>query len=139
MCAEIPDESKHPELHRIVTLFMIHGPCGTSNLSSPCMADGKCSKKFPKEFVKETCNASDGYPHYQHCDNGCFVQKKGVHVDNRYAVPYNSYVSKNMKIHINVQICSSLQSCKYLYKYVYKGLDMASVSTTAGKVMDLVI
>ena len=30
-------------------------------------------------------------------------------------------------VHINVEICSSIVSCKYLYKYVYKGPDMASL------------
>ena len=29
--------------------------------------------------------------------------------------------------HVNIEICSTISSCKYLYKYVYKGLDMASV------------
>ena len=46
VCAEIPDRNMHPELHRIVTSFMIHGPCGSANLSSPCMVDGKCTKNF---------------------------------------------------------------------------------------------
>ena len=33
VCAEIPET--HPELHKIVTTFMIHGPCGSSNPNSP--------------------------------------------------------------------------------------------------------
>ena len=64
VCAEIPDEEQFPELDKIITTFMMHGPCGTSNPNSPCMQDGKCSKKFPKEFVEATF-AGDGYPHYQ--------------------------------------------------------------------------
>ena len=38
------------------------------------------------------------------------------------------HISKNYNVHINVEICSSIKSCKYLYKYVYKGPDMASVA-----------
>ena len=30
--------------------------------------------------------------------------------------------------HINVEVSSSIKSCKYLYKYVYKGMDCASFS-----------
>lgn len=33
---------------------MIHGPCDTRNPRSPCMRDGKCMKKYPKEFLQET-------------------------------------------------------------------------------------
>ena len=50
-------------------------------------------------------------------------------MDNRYVVPYNPYLSTKYQAHINVEICNSIKSCKYLYKYVYKGPDMASVST----------
>ncbi|XP_044598377.1 uncharacterized protein LOC123274709 [Cotesia glomerata] len=39
--AEIPDPSTDQLLFDIVTTNMIHGPCGTLNSSSPCMADGK--------------------------------------------------------------------------------------------------
>ena len=55
------------------------------------------------------------------------MYKAGVPLDNKYAVPYNPYLSKKYNAHINVEICSSIQSCKYLYKYVYKGPDMASI------------
>ena len=30
--------------------------------------------------------------------------------------------------HINVEVSSSIKSCKYLYKYAYKGMDCASFS-----------
>ena len=106
---------------------MMHGPCGLGNPNSPCMVDGKCSKNFPKDFTKQTFAGCDGYPHYRRRDNGQSVIKNGVELDNRYVVPYNPYLSKKYNAHINVEICSSIQSCKYLYKYVYKGPDMASV------------
>ena len=53
VCVEIPDEQKFPELHKTVTRLMMHGPCGMSNPKSPCMVDGKCTKKFPKQFVEK--------------------------------------------------------------------------------------
>ena len=54
--------------------------------------------------------------------------KNNVPLYNRYVVPYNAYLSKKYNAHINVEICSMITSCKYLYKYVYKGPDMASVA-----------
>ena len=62
-----------------------------SNPNSPCMEDGKCTKKFPKDF--RTYNGSDGYPQYRQRDDGKFVMKNGVPLDNRYIVPYNPYLS----------------------------------------------
>ena len=92
------------------------------------MDDGKCTKQFPKEFVEKTYAAADGYPHYRRRNDGKFVEKNGVYLDNRYVVPYNPYLSRKYNAHVNVEICSSIKSCKYLYKYVYKGPNMASVT-----------
>jgi hypothetical protein len=41
-----------------------------------------------------------------------------------YAVYYTLTAKYN--VHINVEICSSISSMKYLYKYVYKGHDSAT-------------
>ena len=74
ICAEILDEGQFPELHKVVTTFMMHGPCGISNPNSPCMEDGKCTKKFPKDFVEKTY-AGDGYPYYRRRRDGKYVIK----------------------------------------------------------------
>ena len=42
-------------------------------------------------------------------------------------VPYNPYLMLKYNCHINVEICSSVKSVKYLYKYVYKGHDRGQV------------
>ena len=125
--AEILHPENNPQLHAVVTKFMMHGPCGAANPRSPCMAEGKCTKRFPKEYTSETYTGTDGYPHYRRRNTGLYVCKSGVPLDKKYVVPYNPYLSKKYNAHINVEICSSIQSCKYLYKYVYKGPDMASV------------
>ena len=127
VCAEIPNSKTHPRLHAVVTKFMMHGPCGVANPKSPCKIDGNCSKKFPKDYVNETYAGQDGYPYYQRRNTNRCVNKSGVLLDNKYVVPYNPYLSTKYNVHINVEICSSVQSYKYLYKYVYKGPDMASV------------
>ncbi len=48
-------------------------------------------------------------------------------VDNRWIVPYNLHPITKYHAHINVEICSSISTIKYLYKYVYKGPDHATV------------
>ena len=51
-------------LYSIATPHMIHGPCGPLNQTSPCMVDGKCSKKYPRAFVKITTADNNGYLTY---------------------------------------------------------------------------
>lgn len=63
--AEIPDPSIDPELYDVVTKNMIHGPCGVLNRNSPCMIDGKCSKRYPRALIAETITGDDGYPQYR--------------------------------------------------------------------------
>ena len=42
-------------------------------------------------------------------------------VDNRNVVPYNAGLLLKYDCHINVEICTSVSSVKYIYKYIYKG------------------
>jgi hypothetical protein len=51
--AEIPNKDRDPILHEIVCKNMIHGPCGELNIRSPCMNNGKCSKKYTHKLVKD--------------------------------------------------------------------------------------
>ncbi|XP_047129685.2 uncharacterized protein LOC100201102 [Hydra vulgaris] len=125
--AEIPDPAVDPELFDIIKSCMIHGPCGILNPNSPCMKDGKCTKKFPKEFNPHTVAIFNGYPRYRRVDNGRIVNIKGNQVDNRWVVPYNPWLSKKYQAHINVEACMTIKSVKYLYKYIYKGHDCANV------------
>ncbi|GAU43626.1 hypothetical protein TSUD_185190 [Trifolium subterraneum] len=63
--AEIPKLESEPHLHVAVPKHMIHGPCGVLNESSPCMKDGHCKKRYPKEFLDETRRGNDSYPQYR--------------------------------------------------------------------------
>ncbi|GBN15496.1 hypothetical protein AVEN_64870-1 [Araneus ventricosus] len=55
--------------------------------------------------------------------------------DNRWAVPYNPWLSKKFNA-INVEVCASIKSVKYLYKYVYKGHDAAPIRFENEKTLD---
>ena len=120
--AEIPDPNINPVLYDIVMKNMIHGPC-----ADWCLVDGKCSKKFSKRFQDETVIDGNSYPLYRRRNFG-YKHKKdnGYEVDNQYVVPYNPTLLLQFNCHINVEVCSSIQSIKYIHKYIYKGHDSAS-------------
>ncbi|GFW59074.1 helitron_like_N domain-containing protein [Trichonephila clavipes] len=129
IAAEIPDPNVDQELFAIVTTNMIHGSCGTLNMS-PCMNNGKCTKRFPKPCQTDTITNIDGYPSYRRrdIDNGGQSYElrlsNGVRVDidKCWVVPYSPLLCKTYKAHINVELCSSV---KYICKYVHKGSDKA--------------
>ncbi|XP_074115778.1 ATP-dependent DNA helicase PIF1-like [Cotesia typhae] len=127
--AELPDHNLDPDLYDIIKSSMIHGPCGSFNPHSPCMVEGKCSKKYPKTFLKETETGEDGYPKYRRrspADNGIKIMLNGIEIDNRWVVPYNPVLSRTFKAHINVEHCNSVKSIKYICKYINKGSDQTS-------------
>lgn len=130
--AEIPDPETDPELFEIVKTHMIHGPCGNHNPLSPCMSENKCTKRYPRPLVSDTITGNDGYPLYRRrspADNGktftMNVRGASFAVDNSWIVPYSPFLSKVLKTHINVEVCCSIKSIKYVCKYVNKGSDMA--------------
>ncbi|XP_038716232.1 uncharacterized protein LOC120009645 [Tripterygium wilfordii] len=120
---EIPKKEMEPELHKIVSKFMIHGPCGIANPRAPCMKMGRCVKHFPKKFQQETTIGEDGFAVYRRRDDEDIIVKSGVEMDNRFIVPYNKQLLLKYDAHINVEWCNRSWSIKYLFKYVNKGPD----------------
>uniref|UniRef100_A0A0R0JAQ0 ATP-dependent DNA helicase n=1 Tax=Glycine max TaxID=3847 RepID=A0A0R0JAQ0_SOYBN len=107
--AEIPNKDTDPELYQIVSNHMMHGPCGLANKRAPCMANGKCFRFFPKKFQPATIVDQDGFP--------------GVHLDNRFVVPYSPHLLLKYRTHLNVEWCNQNTSIKYFLKYINKGSD----------------
>ncbi len=80
-----------------------------------------------RSFNEKTRCDVDGYPEYRRRQTCIFVDPKTQHmVDNWWIVPYNFHLATKYHTHINVEICSSISIVKYMYKYVYKGLDRAT-------------
>ena len=130
--AEIPNREHDPELFEVVTKFMVHGPCGAFNDKCPCMKEGRCTKRYPRNLHPETISGNDGYPEYRRRsieDGGlCFsstIRGIKITIDNRWIVPYSPLLSKTFKAHINVEYCHSVKAIKYIFKYITKGHDMA--------------
>ena len=121
-------------LQNIVVSQMIHGPCGNRNPKNVCMLDGKCSKSFPKDFIKQTIvDPTSYYATYRRRkpnEGGrLLTTDDGKIIDNSFVVPYNPLLLLRYNCHINVELCCSPKAAKYLFKYVTKGSDRAMVHT----------
>ncbi|CAF3389853.1 unnamed protein product [Rotaria socialis] len=125
--SEIPDADQNPQLYEMVKSRMIHGPYGVLNKNSPCMQDGKCTKEIPKELRNETAPNKDGYPRYRKRDNEVIAKVGKYEVDNRKVILYNPRLLMKWDAHINVKVCATVKSIKYLFKYVYKGHHCANI------------
>ena len=99
------------------------------------MENGRCTKKYPKDFLKETIvNASNSTAIYrrrsvEHGGRQVIKPESGQVIDNRWVVPYNPFLSLRYNCHINIESCVSPQSTKYIYKYVHKGPDRQMMTT----------
>jgi Helitron helicase-like domain at N-terminus len=115
--AEIPDPIKYPDLYKVVVAHMMHGPCGQLNPRCPCMQGDtvkQCRFNFPKHFNETTLQGDDAYPLYRRKDNGRGIHRKKAWLDNRWVVPYNPRLLMMFNCHLNVEVCSSISSVKYI-------------------------
>lgn len=130
--AEIPDESS-PIYKRVVD-SMLHGPCGSpEDGQRSCIKNGICRFNMPKDYQYKTEFEEDVFPRYQRRspeDGGNTVKKyrKGRQAvyTNADVVPYSPWLLKKYNCHINTEYCYSVKSIKYVFKYIYKGSDVAA-------------
>nr|GEY50095.1 uncharacterized protein [Tanacetum cinerariifolium] len=125
--AEIPSLTADPDGYKVVTDYMMHGPCGKDARNAACTSDRKYSKHFPKPFLAETFLNEDGYPHYRRRDNKVTFKNGNFIYDNKYVVPHNRYLLLKYMAHINVEWCNISKAIKYLFKYLNKGPDRATI------------
>jgi hypothetical protein len=129
--AELPDKKKYPELYKMVVKHMMHGPCGALNPDCPCTKGRPtCKNHYPRPYNAATLQGKDSYPLYRRRQDGCRVMVRKAWLDNRWVVPYNPHLLRHFNCHINVEACGSIKAVKYLFKYIYKGHDRASISVS---------
>ncbi|PWA98889.1 DNA helicase [Artemisia annua] len=134
--AELPDQVIDPEAFRVVSEFMVHGPCGEAFPNAPCMINrSTCKKFFPKEYCHATFVDNAGYVHYRRRDIAINATRHNVKLDNAYVVPYNRELCMAFYAHINVEYCGWTMLIKYLFKYISKGTDriMARITRAVGE------
>jgi len=126
--AQIPDPIIHPQLYEAVSKYMVHN-CSPQR----CVENGKCKKYFPKSFCEQTVMKDDGYPEYARPNNGRTIRKvinndAEVYTNER-VVPHPRELIVQFDCHINLEVCASIKSIKYVHKYIYKGPDRATLQT----------
>lgn len=132
--AQWPDPAMQPLLFETVKCCMVHGPCGVANPWAPCMENSCCSKEYPKPFSDFTTIDEYGFPQYKRPNDGCVFWVGHHQVDNRWVVGHTPILSANLDCHINVESVASSGSLKYLFKYMQKGGDMASIEVGADEI-----
>jgi hypothetical protein len=91
------------------------------------MMNDKCTKHFPKRFIEETTIDEEGFPIYRRRNDGRTIEKNKIMLDNQYVVPDNVDLLVKYQSHLNVEWCNRSQSIKYLFKYINKGSDRATI------------
>ena len=126
-------QAERPQAYELVAKHMIHGPCGVHRPRSPCMKNHVCAKKFPRPFTQSTSIDKSGYIIYRRRKNEIAnVLKDGILIDNASVIPYNIEILKKYAAHINVEWCNRTSAIKYLFKYITKGVDRATVLIEKG-------
>ena len=154
--AEVPDPVKQPRLHKLVKNHLIHTPCDKNHPAydplayKPCLVDGVCGRRFPYPLQDETTLPQDSFAQPKRTD-----PKQGGHVfkwtklkkhkedpdeicdiDASWVVKYNGPMVLEFDAHINVEVCATLQTCKYVCKYFTKGYDMSSLKLAEEQQLD---
>jgi len=88
-----------------------------------------------KEYRKRTDWAEDSYPLYARPDNSLVFDRNRARFTNQYVVPYCPQLFLLFDCHLNVEISAGLGTVKYLSKYIYKGLDRATMEIS-GRMQD---
>ncbi|GJT86049.1 DNA helicase PIF1, ATP-dependent [Tanacetum coccineum] len=96
--AKLSSLTDDPAGYKVVTEYMLHGPCGKYVRYAACTTDGKCSKHFPKPFLAETFLDVEGYPHYHRRDN-----KLSFYLPNQNAITLRD--SENRAEHCLTNTC----------------------------------
>ncbi|KAH8940818.1 hypothetical protein BDL97_14G004500 [Sphagnum fallax] len=125
--AKLPNSETNKLAHEIVARCMMHGPCAGAFPNAPCMEESKCKKQYPRKFQSKTITDVTEYPIYRCRNMGHTVLVHGIELDNPWVVPHNVYLSTKYDAHINVEVCNNIRAVKYLFKYIYKRHDRATL------------
>ncbi|KAK3335073.1 hypothetical protein B0H65DRAFT_436005, partial [Neurospora tetraspora] len=77
---------------------------------------------------------NSSYPYYRRRKNSIYITKrvgsKHIFIYNNIIVPYNLYLVFKYRYYINLEIYSIVNIIKYIYKYLYKGINRTIIEFT---------
>jgi Helitron helicase-like domain at N-terminus len=131
--AELPPPEIDPDgsLTKIVKSCMLHRKCGQEDPSALCTRNNLCEKGFPKPYQETTYTETSGYLLYCRHQDIPYIINGQQHLSedlNRRIIPYNPYLIRRFNCYINVELVSSVKAIRYIFKYIYKGTDLTTLT-----------
>ncbi|KAK1379203.1 hypothetical protein POM88_025947 [Heracleum sosnowskyi] len=80
------------------------------------------------QFRNETTIDANGYPVYRRRNDKRIIQLKEIEIDNLFVVPYNRGLIVKYQAHMNIEWCNQGLLIKYMFKYITKGPDRATIA-----------
>ena len=116
---------KKTRLYDLMTSHMIHKNCFKIKNVVCHDKNDICIKRFFKSQRNITnLNHSFDYSQMRRFSRKCV---SNISWNNIWIVSYNEYLLLKYQIYINVEICTSIKSMIYFYKYVFKNFDFVDV------------
>ncbi|XP_059486735.1 uncharacterized protein LOC132203177 isoform X2 [Neocloeon triangulifer] len=127
---ELADPNVHPDFHRVQVKHNIHRLCGPQCKNKK----GVCKRGYRKRFRDATTlDDGKGFVEPRRRDLGFFVVILNFTYTNQDTVGTNIYFAVRYEIHSNLNIFVNIRQAKYVFKYVTKGVDKATVEVTYQK------
>ncbi len=113
---------------------LVHGPCGAHNRKAPCMEDGICTKRYPKEFRGNYRYGSEWLSAVPAPDDDKKFEVRGATLDNRWIVPHKPVSHCEIQLPYQCECAVSFASLKYITKYIHKGHDRATMELSRDEI-----
>lgn len=117
--AELPTEEENSSLREKVLKYNMHRESHLNSPDNRCNKDGKCVWGYPKPLQLATT-----------LDNSGRVIYRRRKEEDRMVVPYMPCLTELMDCHVNVDVTSTVNIFRYLYKCLFKGLDTTKYTIT---------
>ena len=112
---------------------MLYGPYSTYNTSMPHMRNRKYKFQFPYAFQDKTIVGNNNKLVYKRLQNSLtFIKPNQSYIySSRDIAPYNAYFLTRFNAYINIKSYIGYCAIKYVFKYIYKGPNYATITLGA--------